>query len=173
MPNMCGRRELCHFSALWLTRSVLLGQSELHLAVLHHNKKTTQQSPKFFFQLPQPSTFNPRLSKTTYIAAFGKTFYPHSSYGNHCKGLYACWPCCPSFSKLMSRWSFHTRLTLGSYFISPSTLRFSRDLNYPTSLKSLLSLVIIPPSDTTAFAVEAFSKNVFNFLFRSININRF
>jgi hypothetical protein len=41
---------------------VLLGQSELHLAVLHHNKKTTQRNPKFFFQLPQPSTFSTHAS---------------------------------------------------------------------------------------------------------------
>lgn len=165
MPNMCGRRELCHFSAIWLTRSVLLGQSELHLAVLHHNKKTTQQSPKFFFQLPQTSNnlllellvkLSTRIHHTVTVVKAFMLVLPSSPH-----------------HKLMSRWSFHTRLTLGPYFLSPSTLRFSRDLNYPTSLKSLLSLVIIPPSDATAFAVEAFSKNVFNFLFRSININRF
>lgn len=164
MPNMYGRRELCHISALWLTRSVLLGQSELHLAVLHHNKKTTQQSPKFFFQLPQTSN-NLQLQLLVKLSTRNHTV-------TVVKAFMLVLPSSPH-RKLMSRWSFHTRLTLGPYFISPSTLRFSRDLNYPTSLKSLLSLVIIPPSDTTAFAVEAFSKNVFNFLFRSININRF
>ena len=165
MPNMCGRREPCRFSAIWLTRSVLLGQSELHLAVLHHNKKTTQQSPKFFFQLPQTSN-NLLLELLVKLS----TCIRHTV--TIVKAFMLVLQSSPHY-KLMSWWSFHTRLALGTYFLSPSTLRFSRDLNYPTSLKSLLSLVIIPPSDTTAFAVEAFSKNVFNFLFRCININRF
>ena len=127
MPNMCGRRELCHFSAIWLTRSVLLGQSELHLAVLHHIKKTTQQSPKFFFQLPQTSNnlqlellvkLSTRIHHTVTVVKAFMLVLPSSPH-----------------RKLMSRWSFHTRLTLGPYFISSSTLRFSRDLNYPTSFK--------------------------------------
>ena len=127
MPNMCGRKEPCHFSALWLTRSVLLGQSELHLAVLHHIKKTTQRSPKFFFQLPQTSNnlqlellvkLSTRIHRTVTVVKAFMLVLPSSPH-----------------RKLMSRWSFHTRLALGPYFISPSTLRFSRDLNYPTSFK--------------------------------------
>ena len=103
------------------------------------------KNPKFFFQLPQPSIFSTHVSlRQPTTRAFGKTFYPHSSCSNHCKGLYACSAMLPADQADVSV-IFHTSLTLGPYFLSPSTLRFSRDLNYPTSLKSLLSLVIIPP----------------------------
>lgn len=111
--------------------SELLPVSEIPNVVVERNflSHTSFLKPKFFFQLPQPSIFSTLVSlRQPTTRAFGKTFYPYSSYSNHCKDLYACSARLPASQADVSV-IFHTSLALGSYFISPSTLRYSRYLN--------------------------------------------